>query len=81
MTQYRFECTNCMLGWHETPYCPYRRPQPPAITPERMAAAGRLLQLEREGVIDLTPFRRSMFWWVPRALAVLLVFVVLVILI
>ncbi|WP_174189217.1 hypothetical protein [Nocardia barduliensis] len=46
-----------------------------------MAAAGRLLQLAREGVLDLTPFRRSMFWWVPRALAVLLVFIVLVILI
>jgi hypothetical protein len=61
--------------------CPYRHPEPRPPTPGELRAAGKLLQLEREGVLDLSPFRRGMFWWVPRAILVLLVFLALVILI
>lgn len=81
MTQIRYVCT-CPMGWHPIPYCPWPRPEPPQPpTPGQLRAAGILLQLEREGKLDLTPLRRPMFWWVPRALLVLLVFIALVILI
>jgi hypothetical protein len=60
---------------------PSHGPEPRLVPPGECRAAGKLLQLERKGVLDLTPFRRSMFWWVPRALLVLVVFIALVILI
>lgn len=30
MIEHRYICTNCLMGWHETPYCPFpRQPQEP----------------------------------------------------
>lgn len=52
MAQYRFLCPHCAIGWHDLPFCPLRRSEPPrAFTPEEMVTLRHLRQLERAGIL------------------------------
>jgi hypothetical protein len=60
--QYQYLCSNCLIGWHDLPYCPYRRrPEPRPITPGEMRSMRHLRQLERDGVLTLPRVSQSRF--------------------
>jgi hypothetical protein len=80
MVQYRYVCGNCGM-WHDLPFCPFRRPEPPrTFTPEEMATLRYLRQLERAGVLPMPKQpgeSRFRWWWVPLGLAILFVLMIL----
>lgn len=82
MVQYRYVCT-CAVGWHDTPFCPYRRPQQPPrqITAGEMRTLRYLRQLEREGKVPA--LTQPLFSWRFRLyfMLAIAVFIVLVIVI
>ncbi|WP_306358986.1 MULTISPECIES: hypothetical protein [unclassified Nocardia] len=52
MVEFRYICTNCLMGWHEVPYCPFRRSPPPSpATPGQMRAMRHIRELERQGIL------------------------------
>jgi hypothetical protein len=78
MTQYRYVCTHCAMGWHDVPYCPYRRPEPRPITPGQMRTMRHLRELERAGRLEMArPLDMRWLWLVPPAVVVLFLLMLL----
>ncbi|MFC9898521.1 hypothetical protein ACFVMC_32925 [Nocardia sp. NPDC127579] len=48
---YRYICPHCLVGVHDTPFCPFRAPAEHVITPAEMVTYRRIRELERQGVI------------------------------
>ncbi|MBF6163017.1 hypothetical protein [Nocardia cyriacigeorgica] len=80
VTEYRYLCT-CAVGYHHTPYCPYRRaPRRPVHVDGRTVR--RLMELERDGVLTNFPWpgrpTRFRWWWIPAGLIVFIALVILI---
>lgn len=73
MYEHRYICTNCTMGWHNTPYCPFpvqtvtiTRP----LTDFELSKLARLDELEKAGVISKRNAQLFRGWWIlPVALA------------
>ncbi|WP_174186929.1 hypothetical protein [Nocardia barduliensis] len=69
--EYRYLCSQCLIGWHYAPFCPYRQPEPRPITPGERRAIGRLVELDRAGVLELPrPLDMRWLWLVPPAVVI-----------
>ncbi|MEV6073396.1 hypothetical protein AB0L82_43200 [Nocardia sp. NPDC052001] len=81
--EFRYICTNCMMGWHNTPYCPFPRPAPPRqrryYTDAELRTLRHLRQLEKDGVISPAGEPWIPFRWVLWPMLALLVFFALLI--
>lgn len=66
MAQYRYLCTNCVMGWHEVPRCPFPDRSQPRYR-ERSASEMRSLRhiwkLQDEGVLPTYGEMASRWRW------------------
>lgn len=65
--QYRYICNECLMGWHEVPFCPFpsvpqqpRRPR--EWTPGELRSWAHIHQLERDGILPRRKFSWRPYW-------------------
>ncbi|MDE1674339.1 hypothetical protein [Nocardia gipuzkoensis] len=83
LPQYRYICSKCTAGWHDTPFCPHESAAGlggaiGALVDVNYWNRQREKQMVRDGLIPPPSRFRFRWWWIPLGLAIYIVLLILI---